>query len=107
MRSLWKTRKIFEIQIAGQNLFLILFDNTKDLEQILKGRPCFFRKQLVLFDCLEKEMDQNQVRLTNFPFWLKVGPCPLECNKKDLMHVVGYTFGGILRCKGKGKIFFV
>lgn len=39
MKSLWKVKKKFDIQIAGQNLFLIIFENDDDLETILEGRP--------------------------------------------------------------------
>ncbi|PPS15616.1 hypothetical protein GOBAR_AA04967 [Gossypium barbadense] len=53
LKSIWKTRKKFEIQVAGQNLFLISFEIEDDLEMILKGRPWLFRRQLVIFDQLE------------------------------------------------------
>ncbi|MBA0665166.1 hypothetical protein Goklo_005068 [Gossypium klotzschianum] len=32
MKIIWKTRKNFEIQVAGQNLFLIVFETEEDLE---------------------------------------------------------------------------
>ncbi|MBA0580834.1 hypothetical protein Gorai_023035 [Gossypium raimondii] len=35
------------------------------------------------------------------PFWLKIGPCPSECDKKDLMHAIESTFGGIMRLEIK------
>ncbi|KAK5845547.1 hypothetical protein PVK06_001738 [Gossypium arboreum] len=40
VRSIWKTKKQFEIMIAGQNLFKIVFEDEEDLEQIMNGRPC-------------------------------------------------------------------
>ncbi|MBA0785420.1 hypothetical protein Gotri_025480 [Gossypium trilobum] len=60
MKSIWKTKKKFEIQRVGQNLFLIVFELEEDLESILEGRPWLFQ-----FD------------------------------KKDLMHAIGVTFGGL------------
>lgn len=39
MKSIWKTRKKFEIQVAGQNLFMISFEDKEDLELILEGLP--------------------------------------------------------------------
>lgn len=35
------------------------------------------------------------MRLISSPFWLKAGPCPTKCDKKDLMHAIGLTFGGL------------
>lgn len=51
---------------------------------------------MVLFERLVRETNRRQVRLVHTPFWLKVGPCPPKCDKKDLLHVIGSTFGGIL-----------
>lgn len=39
-------------------------------------------------------LDKEQVKLTMSLMWLKIGPCLLECDKKDLMHAMGSTFGG-------------
>ncbi|MBA0696717.1 hypothetical protein Goari_003247 [Gossypium aridum] len=47
-------------------------------------------------------MERSKIRLVAFPFWVKVGPCPLECDKKDVMLAIGSTFGGVLRSKVKG-----
>lgn len=50
MRSIWKTTKKFEISRVAQSLFLISFENENDMEQILEGRPWFFRRHLLIFD---------------------------------------------------------
>ncbi|MFQ6655260.1 hypothetical protein Gotur_025901 [Gossypium turneri] len=39
MRSIWKTKKKFVIQVAGKNLFLIAFELEEDLETVLEGQP--------------------------------------------------------------------
>ncbi|MBA0575652.1 hypothetical protein Golob_023951 [Gossypium lobatum] len=44
MRSIWKTRKKFVIQVVGKNLFLIEFELEEDLETVLEGQPWLFRK---------------------------------------------------------------
>ncbi|KAH1056141.1 hypothetical protein J1N35_034206 [Gossypium stocksii] len=49
MKSIWKMRKKFEIQLGGQNLFLIVFDLEEDLETVMEGRPWLFHKSLALF----------------------------------------------------------
>ncbi|KAK5839389.1 hypothetical protein PVK06_008168 [Gossypium arboreum] len=37
MKSIWKTKKKFEIKLAEQNLFLIMFESDEDLETIMEG----------------------------------------------------------------------
>ncbi|KAK5803401.1 hypothetical protein PVK06_031046 [Gossypium arboreum] len=103
MKSIWKTKKKFEIQLAGQDLFSILFDSEEDLETVVEGQPWLFRKNLVLFDRLTSSIERSQIRLTSSPYWIKIGPCLPEFDKKDLMHAVGATFGGIMRFEINGE----
>ncbi|MBA0735211.1 hypothetical protein Gogos_019075, partial [Gossypium gossypioides] len=37
------------------------------------------------------------------PFWIKIGPCLPEFDKKDLLHAIGVTFRGVLRSKITGE----
>lgn len=39
MKCIGKTKRKFEIQLVGKNLFLIVFDLEDDLETIMEGRP--------------------------------------------------------------------
>ncbi|XP_016684451.1 uncharacterized protein [Gossypium hirsutum] len=103
MRSIWKTNKKFGIQGVGQNLFMISFESEEDLETVLEGQPWLFRKQLILFDQLSKSMARDQIRLVSSPFWIKTGPYLPEFDKKDLLHAVGVTFGGVLRSEILGE----
>lgn len=103
MKSIWKTRKKFELQLARQNLFLIVFEIEEDLETVLEGHPWLFRKNLVIFYCLTKPMERSQIRLNSSPFCIKIGPCLPEFDKKDLLHAIGVTFGGVLRSEINGK----
>ncbi|PPD82268.1 hypothetical protein GOBAR_DD20794 [Gossypium barbadense] len=97
MKGIWKTRKKFEIQVAGQNLFLIIFKMEDDLELILEGGPWLFRKSLILFDRLCQAVERDQIRLISSPFWIKIETCSPEIDKKDLLHAIGGTFGRVLR----------
>ncbi|KAA3481201.1 Zinc finger, CCHC-type-like protein [Gossypium australe] len=68
-----------------------------DLEQILEGRHWLFRKYLILFDRLACPIERDLIRLTSSPYWIKIGPCLPDFDKKDLMHAIGSTFGGVIR----------
>lgn len=102
MTSIWKTRKKFEIQSLGQNLFSIWFEEEEDLELILARRPWLFHKQVVLFERLTAPIKRSKIRLVMSPFWIKVRHCSPECNKEDLMSAVGSMFGGSNQTKIKG-----
>lgn len=96
MKSIWKTRKKFDIKIARKILFLIDFNVEINLASILEGHPWLFRKQMVIFYRLTATMDRSLIKLVEPPLWLKVGYCPLDCDKKDLAHAISSTFGGLL-----------
>ncbi|MBA0776316.1 hypothetical protein Gotri_011322, partial [Gossypium trilobum] len=103
MRSVWKTKKKFEIQLAGQNLYLIVFELEEDLELIMEGRPWLFRKSLILFDRLTHSVERSKICLNSSLVWLKIGPCLPEFDKKDLLHAIGVTFGGVIRSEISGE----
>ncbi|MBA0729945.1 hypothetical protein Golax_020301 [Gossypium laxum] len=92
------------VEPNGQNLFLIVFESKEDLETVMEGQPWLFRKHLIIFDRLKKPMERDQIRLVSSPFWIKIGPCLPEFDKKDLLHAIGVTFGGVLRSEIIGNI---
>ncbi|KAA3457985.1 reverse transcriptase [Gossypium australe] len=92
MKSIGKSKKKFEIQMVGQNLFSIVFDLEEDLEFILEGPPWLFRKSIILFDRLKNPTERDQICLTSSPYWVKIGMCPPEFDKKDMLHAIGSTF---------------
>lgn len=52
-----------------------------------------------MFDRLCESIDHSKIRLILTPLWLKVGPFPPYCDKKDLTHAIRTTFGGLFRSK--------
>ncbi|MFQ6668327.1 hypothetical protein Gotur_034011 [Gossypium turneri] len=70
----------------------------------MEGQPWLFRKKLVIFDRLTKPMERDQIRLVSSPFWIKIGPCLPEFDKKDLLHAIRVTFGGVIRSEVNGSI---
>lgn len=82
--------------MVRQNLFLIVFYCVEDLEKVLEGSLCLFRRQLVVFGQLLSPTEQNKIKLVHSPFWIKMGPCPPDYDKNDLLQAVGSTFGGVL-----------
>ncbi|MBA0706383.1 hypothetical protein Golax_018496 [Gossypium laxum] len=90
--------------MVGQNLFLIEFELEEDLETIMEGRPWLLLKSIILFDRLIKPMERPEIRLTSSPFWIKIGSCLPEFDKKDFLHAIGVTFGRVIRSEINGDI---
>lgn len=79
-----------------------MFEDEDYLKSMLEGRPWLFRRKVILFDRLKEPMERKKIRLICSPFWVKVGSCPPECECKDLMHAIRFTFGGLLHSEEKG-----
>lgn len=105
--SIWKVKKKVDFQWLGQNLYKLVFDLEDDLELILEGRPWFFRRHVLLFYRLINPVDRKNIKLVKSLFWLKAGPCPPECERKDLMHSFGSSFGGLLGSEEKGEFCLI
>ncbi|MBA0759980.1 hypothetical protein Gotri_022782 [Gossypium trilobum] len=75
----------------------------EDLETVMEGQPWLFRKSLIIFDRLTNPVERDQIRLVSSPFWIKIGPCLPEFDKKDLLHAIRVTFGGVLRSEINGE----
>ncbi|MBA0626547.1 hypothetical protein Godav_004201, partial [Gossypium davidsonii] len=39
-------------------------------------------------------VERGQIRLNSSPFWISIGSCLPEFDKKDLLHAIGVMFGG-------------
>ncbi|MBA0855996.1 hypothetical protein Goshw_021975 [Gossypium schwendimanii] len=61
----------------------------------------FLEKSNYFYRLLES-IERRKIKLIISPFWIKVGPCPPEYERKDLMHAIGSTFGGVSRSESKG-----
>lgn len=56
---------------------------------------------MVLFYRLNEPIERKKIRLLSCPYWIRVGPYPLECEPKDMMHAINSTFRGLLRYEVK------
>ncbi|KAH1097520.1 hypothetical protein J1N35_014441 [Gossypium stocksii] len=64
----------------------------------MEGRHWLFRKFVILFDRLRSPTERDQIRLTSSPFLIRIGSCPPEFDKKNLMYAIGVE-DGMKRCK--------
>lgn len=105
LRSLWKTKQKFDVKEAGSNMFLIHFESEEDIEVVLEGWAWLFRRYLIVFEHLMESKNRDNIRLISSPFWIKVDPCPIKCDRKDLINAISSTFGGLIRPKSKDEYY--
>lgn len=47
-RPIWRTKRNFEVSMAGDNILLIAFELEVDVEKVLQGEPWVFDRHLVV-----------------------------------------------------------
>ena len=53
LRSVWRTKRDFEVSDIGENRVLLLFQEKEDLDRVLLQRPWSFDKYILLLHKLE------------------------------------------------------
>ncbi|MBA0797756.1 hypothetical protein Gohar_008419 [Gossypium harknessii] len=103
-----------EISLLGELVQLLV----KSSPVVLSDNPGFgddygrtsmdIPKATNYFRSAENPIERDKVRLVLSPFWLKIGQCPPECDKKDLMHAIEYSiFRGVIRLEVKGEFCYL
>lgn len=91
-RSLWKTRKIFNIREVGDHLFLFFFETANDTERVLRSKP-WSDKHLVLFRCLNGARNVRNLNFTSTKFWVQLHGLPIDRLDIPMTIQIGKTLG--------------
>ena len=54
LKLLWRARKDFEVRDMGNHMVLFIFQDERDVKQIMKGEPWSFDKHLVVLERVQK-----------------------------------------------------
>lgn len=89
MNGAWKTRQIFEVEVAGRNLYAFKFQSQEDRDWVFNNGPCMFDKSLVV---LEKPIVNQRITDLGFnktAFWLRLINLPVGFQNKYMAERIG------------------
>ena len=76
LRSVWRTKRDFEVSDIGENRVLLLFQEKEDLDRILLQRPWSFDKYILLLHKLEVGESISTLTFHEAAFWVQIHGLP-------------------------------
>ena len=95
-KPLWQTRKSFSMQDVGDNLVLIEFEDTADMERVLLGEPWSYDKYLIAFHRLSQDIAVENLPFHKVDFWVQIHNLPVLSMKRKVAVAMGDYIGEVL-----------
>ena len=92
LRSVWRTKRDFEISDMGENRVLFLFQDKEDLDRVLLQGSWSFDKYILLLHKLEVGESVTSLSFHKVAFWVQIYGLPTLSQTKE----AGLCVGGIL-----------
>ena len=89
LKSMWKTKKSFDIGDLSSNMVLILFDEEYDLDHILMHGPWSFDKYLLSLYKLERNESVKNAQFDRASFWVQIHDLPIQHTNKVNAKAIG------------------
>lgn len=93
MNGAWKTRKKFEVEFAGKNVYAFKFQSQEDRDWVLNNGPWLFDKSLVILE--EPKVDQriSELKFNKMTFWLRLINLPVGFQNRYAAELIGNKIG--------------
>lgn len=95
LKPIWKTTDNFEIQDAGDNTTLFLFQNEEDMNRVMWASPWSFDKYLLVLHKLGKGDSISTISFDRTPFWIQIHGLPMRMQTKEVADKIGGLMGVI------------
>ena len=92
LRSVWRTKRDFEVSDMGENRVLFLFQEKEDLDMVLLQGPRSFDKYILLLHKLEVGELVSSLTFHEAAFWVKIHGLPTLIQTRE----AGLRIGGML-----------
>lgn len=96
MKKVWNPIHVITCREIETNLFSFQFNNPRDANRVLEGRPWQFNRDLLIIQPIESNVQPSTMKFNRSPIWIRIYDLPLLGRTKDVMKQVGMTLGGFL-----------
>lgn len=95
-RPLWRTKRNFEVSMAGENILLIAFELEIDVEKVLQGEPWVFDRHLVVLQRYDSSSPVQELSFDRTSFWVQIHNLPLSLMIVEAAVSLGETLGVVI-----------
>ena len=95
LKPIWKTTENFEVQDAGDNTTLFLFQKEEDMNRVLWASLWSFDKYLLVLHKFGKGDVVSTLSFDRTPFWTKLHGLPMRKQTKEVAEKIAGPIGMI------------
>ena len=92
-KLIWKTTENFEVQDAGDNITLFLFQKEKDMNRVLWASPWSFDKYLLVLHKFGKGDSISTLSFDRTPFQIQIHGLPIRMQTKETAKKIAGSMG--------------
>lgn len=96
MNGAWKTRKKFDVEGSGRNMFAFKFQSQEDRNWVLHNGPWLFDRSLVILEEPKVNLRTSELRFNKTEFWLRLINLPVGFKNKHAAAMIGQKIGEFL-----------
>lgn len=89
----WRLKKPVEVQELGKNLFLFIFSNKRNLDNVLNSGPWSFDRHILVLQRISGTEQPSEMNLSMAPFWARVYDLPLKLRTASMASKIGNLMG--------------
>ena len=78
-KPLWRTQNDFKIKDMGDNTLFFDFEDEYDLQQVVKHEPWTYKKHLLIFERVQKNVPISNLRFQFTSFWIQIHDLLIHC----------------------------
>ena len=94
-KSVWCTKRGFEVKDVGNRVVLFVFEDSVDAERIIMGEPWSYDKFLVLLQRLDKSVPVKELRFNMTRFWVQLHDLSIGDMNSKLACEIGRVIGEV------------
>ncbi|XP_042983141.1 uncharacterized protein LOC122312566 [Carya illinoinensis] len=96
MSKVWRCESWFYFSEVGTNKYLIEFNQEKDLQHVMSGRPWSFDRWLLCLQVFEGNWSINEVLFNKEEFWVQAYNMPLASMTQEVGFQIGESLGRVI-----------
>ncbi|XP_038715009.1 uncharacterized protein LOC120008699 [Tripterygium wilfordii] len=96
MGSVWKISGNPSFMDLGQNIFIITFNNIRDKQRILAGRPWSFDRNLFVLKEIDTTIPIGETAFDTEEFWVQIHNLPLMAMTEKVGQQIGSSLGELI-----------
>ena len=105
LRSVWRTKRDFEVSDMGENRVLLLFQEKEDLDRELLQGPWSFDKYILLLHKLEVGESILTLTFQKAAFWVQIHGLPTLSQTREAGLCIGGSLGKVKKVDVRDKGF--